>query len=45
MESIKEHETRVIVELMKKYNGNKSKVAKELGISRSTLYKRLDEMG
>ena len=45
MESIKEHETRVIVELMKKYNGNKSKVAKELGISRSTLYKRLEEMG
>ena len=44
MQSIKEHETRLIVELMKKYNGNKSKVAKEMGISRSTLYKRLDEI-
>lgn len=44
MKSIKEHETRLIIELMKKYNGNKSKVAKEMGISRSTLYKRLDEI-
>lgn len=32
-----------IIYLMKKHAGNKSKVAKELGISRATLYKRLRE--
>ncbi|UCH81729.1 MAG: sigma 54-interacting transcriptional regulator [Nitrospiraceae bacterium] len=32
-----------IDELMKKYNGNKSLVAKDLGISRTTLWRRLKE--
>lgn len=32
-----------IDELMKKYNGNKSMVAKDLGISRTTLWRRLRE--
>ncbi|MEG1758400.1 MAG: sigma 54-interacting transcriptional regulator, partial [Oscillospiraceae bacterium] len=34
-----------IAALMGKYNGNKSKVASELGVSRGTLYKRLREFG
>ncbi len=34
-----------ILQLLLQYNGNKSKVAKQLGISRATLYKRLKEMG
>ena len=34
-----------IIELMKKHNGNKTKVAGELGISRATFYKRLNEYG
>lgn len=33
-----------ILSLMVKYNGNKSQVAKEMGISRSTLYKKLDNL-
>ena len=32
-----------VIELMRKYSGNKSRVAKALGISRATLYKRLNE--
>ncbi len=32
-----------IDELMRKYNGNKSMVAKDLGISRTTLWRRLRE--
>ena len=38
-------ELQRISQLMIKYNGNKSKVAEELGCSRGTLYKRLKEMG
>ena len=34
-----------ILSLMNKYNGNKSKVAKELGITRQTLYARLTKYG
>ncbi len=34
-----------ILQLLLQYNGNKSKVARQLGISRATLYKRLKEMG
>jgi len=34
-----------ILSLMNKYNGNKSKVAKELGITRQTLYARLSKYG
>jgi transcriptional regulator with PAS, ATPase and Fis domain len=31
--------------LMRKYSGNKSKVAKDMGLSRGTLYKKLREYG
>lgn len=34
-----------VIELMRKNGGNKTKVAKELGISRATFYKRLKEFG
>ncbi len=34
-----------VVALMHQYGGNKSRVAKELGISRATFYKRLKEFG
>lgn len=37
-------EMQRIKSLMIKYNGNKSKVAQELGCSRGTLYKRLKEL-
>lgn len=45
-ELIDKYEKRVkekehILELMKAYNGNKSRVAQELGITRATLYKKL----
>lgn len=33
--------TKLILELMKKHKNNKSQVAKELGISRATLYRKL----
>jgi Transcriptional regulator containing PAS, AAA-type ATPase, and DNA-binding domains len=46
---IREFEQKVaernrIVELMQKYNGNKARVAKELGITRASLYRRLRSM-
>jgi PAS domain S-box-containing protein len=43
-ETISEIQKKHIDELMKQYNGNKSKVAKNLGISRTTLWRRLREM-
>lgn len=39
-----EYETNMISELMIKYAGNKSAVAKELGVARSTLYRKLKNM-
>lgn len=39
-----EYETNMISELMIKYAGNKSVVAKELGVARSTLYRKLKNM-
>lgn len=41
----KKYDGKRIAALMEKHNGNKSKVAKELGISRGTLYKKLKEFG
>lgn len=41
----KKYDKQRIAALMEKYNGNKSKIAKELGISRGTLYKKLREFG
>lgn len=43
--SYRELEGQKLRELMIKYNGNKTKVANELSISRGTLYKRLEEYG
>jgi len=40
----RQNEHRRIMELMEKYNGNKAKVARELGIARATLYKRLRQI-
>lgn len=37
-------EKEVIKELLRKYKGNKSQVAAELGIARSTLYRKLKSM-
>lgn len=39
-----EYTEQMLRRLMIEYNGNKSKVAQALGISRGTLYKRLDEI-
>lgn len=41
----KKYDKQRIAALMEKYNGNKSKIAKELGLSRGTLYKKLREFG
>jgi transcriptional regulator with PAS, ATPase and Fis domain len=38
-------ESELIVEAMKRTGGNKKRVAEQLGISRSYLYKRLSEIG
>ena len=43
--SYRDLEGQKLRELMMKYNGNKTKVANELSISRGTLYKRLEEYG
>jgi len=42
-EEKKQKECQQIMELMDFYDGNLSKIAKELGISRSTLYAKLNE--
>jgi DNA-binding NtrC family response regulator len=42
--TLKELELQAIRESLQKCNGNKSKAAKMLGISRKALYKRLEEM-
>lgn len=38
---LKNEERLLIIELLKIYNGNVSKVAREIGISRTTLYKKM----
>lgn len=42
-ETINDIQKKHIDELMKQYNGNRSRVAKNLGISRTTLWRRLRE--
>ena len=37
-------ETEMILELMERYNGNKSMVAEKLGISRPALYRKLKKI-
>jgi transcriptional regulator with PAS, ATPase and Fis domain len=41
--SISEYEKQLIVSLLHKHQGNRAKVAKHLGISRSTLYRKFKE--
>jgi two-component system NtrC family response regulator len=43
--SLNEVEKRSILQAMEKYNGNLSQVASSLGISRSSLYRRLEKYG
>ena len=38
-----DQESTLIIELLDKYRGNISKVAREMGIARSTLYKKMNE--
>jgi transcriptional regulator with PAS, ATPase and Fis domain len=42
---LEETERKVIIETLRKTNGNKQKAAKILGIHRSSLYERLNRMG
>lgn len=42
--SLEEMENEIIKKLYKKYCGNKMRLAKQLNISRTTLWKRLDEI-
>ena len=34
-----------ILELLRRFDGNRAKVARALGVARSTLYRKLDRMG
>jgi transcriptional regulator of acetoin/glycerol metabolism len=38
-------ERNAIVQAIKKHNGNMSKVAKELGVGRTTLYRKMEKYG
>ncbi|MDR6224913.1 sigma-54 interaction domain-containing protein [Desmospora profundinema] len=44
-EELERHEKRVILESLKRVNGNKQACAKKLGISRATLYNRMNKLG
>ena len=41
--SLREHEERLIFETLKRYNGNISKTAKALGITRNTVYRKINK--
>ncbi len=43
--NLEELEREVVFKLMKDYQGNISKVAEQLGIARSTLYRKLNKLG
>ncbi|MCB0568731.1 MAG: sigma-54-dependent Fis family transcriptional regulator [Phaeodactylibacter sp.] len=43
--NLMENERRLILEAMDKYNGNISKVAEALGLTRAALYRRLEKHG
>ena len=43
--NLEEMEQQAIVQLLKKHQGNVTKVAKELGIGRTTLYRKMDKYG
>jgi transcriptional regulator of acetoin/glycerol metabolism len=38
---VKEYEKSLIVSLLKRHNGNITRVANEMGIARTTLYKKI----
>ena len=40
---MQEEERLLIIELLQAYEGNVSQVARELGISRTTLYKKMEK--
>ncbi|MBI4125090.1 MAG: sigma-54-dependent Fis family transcriptional regulator [Deltaproteobacteria bacterium] len=44
-DNLKSFEKDVIVSALKRYRGNKSRAAKELGISRSILYRKMKALG
>ena len=44
-EQVKLYEKEIITRKLKQYNGVKELVAKELGLSRATLYRKLSELG
>jgi DNA-binding NtrC family response regulator len=44
-ESFADLETERIKEAMKRFNGNKTLVAQELGMARATLYRKLSKIG
>ena len=43
--TLDEMEQQAIVRAIQKYDGNMSKVAKELGVGRTTLYRKLEKYG
>jgi len=43
--SLEEMEQQAILQLLKKHQGNITKVAKELGIGRTTLYRKMEKYG
>jgi DNA-binding NtrC family response regulator len=43
--NIKSYEKDVIIAAIKRHRGNKSRASKELGISRSILYRKMDALG
>lgn len=43
--SRKQNERDIILEILRRYNGNKVKTARELGIHRSTLWRKIKTMG
>lgn len=45
VEQVKLYEKEIITRKLKQYNGVKDMVAKELGLSRATLYRKLAELG
>ena len=44
-EQVKLYEKEIIRKKLKQHNGIKDTVAKELGLSRATLYRKLSELG
>jgi transcriptional regulator with PAS, ATPase and Fis domain len=43
-EQLKLYEKEIIIQKLKQHNGTKEVVAKELGLSRATLYRKLSEL-